>query len=107
MDPIVQAMRLEPHDFPLSSTNQKRSEVEALMRLHQYSLSDACEVVSMTTEEYLEAPPSPQSRISYLPTPEQIAEMAEECRRNRESEPDPDFDLRYDDVAPELLRGIE
>lgn len=100
-------MRLEPHDFPLSSTNQKRSEVEAFIRLHDYSIEEACEVVCMTPEEYLEAPPSPQSRISYLPTPEQIADMAEECRRNRESVPDPDFDLRYDEVSPEILRAAE
>lgn len=107
MDPIIQQMRLEPHDFPLSSDNQKRSEVEAFIRLHNYSLIEACELVCMTPEEYLEATPSPQSRISYLPTPEQIARLAGECRERRESVPDPEFDLRYDEVSPEVLRASE
>lgn len=87
---------LEDVDFPLDSTNSKRSEVEAFIRLHGYTTEEACSIVELDLEEYKTSLISPQSRISYLPTPEQIRELCVEIRANRPIEDDPDFDLRYD-----------
>lgn len=56
----------------ICSTKQKKAEVEAFIRIHGYSLSQACEVVCLSEEEFLRSPPVPQSRIRYLPTPSQI-----------------------------------
>lgn len=64
----------------LSSENQKRYEAEAFIRLHGYSMEDACELVCISVEDYLSVPISPQSKLDYLPTPEMIAELCEEIR---------------------------
>lgn len=59
----------------ICSTKQKKAEVEAFIRIHGYSLSQACEVVCLSEEEFLRSPPVPQSRIRYLPTPSQIQRL--------------------------------
>ena len=89
-------LKLENVDFPLDSTNSKRSEAEAFVRLHGYTVEEACELVELSLEEYHAAKISPQSRIDYLPTPEMIKQMCAEIRANRPVDADPDFDLRYD-----------
>ena len=88
--------KLETADFPLDSVNSKRSEAEAFVRLHSYTVEEACKLVELSIEEYNAAKISPQSKIDYLPTPEQIKQMCAEIRANRPAELDPDFDLRYD-----------
>ena len=95
---FIKMNEYETDPGPFSSDNMKRSEVEAFIRLHNLSIEDACDLACMTPEEYNQTPPSPQSRISYLPLPHQIREMCDKIRADRDVEPDPDFDLRYDDV---------
>ena len=90
---------LEDVDFPLDSTNSKRSEAEAFVRLHGYTVEDACALVELSLEEYHAATISPQSRIKYLPTPDMIKELCAEIRANRPIEDDPEWDLRYDDTT--------
>lgn len=68
--------------FP-GSERQKRAEVESLMRCHDLTLEEACRVAAITPESYLVAPPPDQSKISYLPLPEQILKEAEELRLAR------------------------
>jgi hypothetical protein len=94
---------IEGTDCPLSSANSKRSEVEALMRLHGYTFQQAFDLVNLTEEEFYSSNISPQSKIEYLPTPEMIKEMCEEIRANRPIQDDPEFDLRYDDIDESLL----
>lgn len=89
-------LKLETADFPLDSVNSKRSEAEAFVRLHGYTIEQACELVELSVEEYHAAKISPQSKIDYLPTPEMIKEMCAEIRANRPVDADPEFDLRYD-----------
>ena len=88
--------KVKDADFPLSSENGKRSEAEAFVRLHGYTIEAACELVCMSVEDYHKSSISPQSMISYLPTPEMIADMCAEIRKNRPQDPDPEVDLRED-----------
>jgi hypothetical protein len=71
----------------LSSKRQKKAEVEALMRCHGLTLEQACELVCYEPEEYLRSPPPDQSRIKYLPLPDQILDEAERLRFLRKEEP--------------------
>ena len=68
------------------STKQKKAEVEALMRLHEYSLAKACEVACLSQIEFLRSPPVPQSRINYLPTPEQIKALCRKILNERKAD---------------------
>jgi len=65
------------------SGRQKKSEVEALMRCHGISLEKACEIVWLDPKDYLKSPPLEQSRIGYLPSPEEIARVSESLRLAR------------------------
>lgn len=72
--------------FFLSSKRQKKAEVEAMMRCHGLTLEQACEIVCYEPDQYLKSPPPEQSRIDYLPLPEEILEEAERLRMLRKDE---------------------
>lgn len=72
------------------------------MRLHKLSLQEACDLANIPPSDYLEAPPSPQSRIKYLPTPAMIARDALWWRENRLAIPDPEFDERGEDEFSDI-----
>ena len=59
--------------FELESVRrQKSAEVDALMRLHGYSFSNACRKVALDPRNYISGEPP----IVWLPSPEQINEFA-------------------------------
>lgn len=70
----------------ICSTKQKKAEVEALMRLHGYSLERACEIACLNQSEFVKSPPVPQSRIKYLPTPEQIRSQCRKLLNERKAD---------------------
>lgn len=70
----------------ICSTKQKKAEVEALTRLHGYSLAKACDIVCLSQDEFIRSPPVPQSRIKYLPTPEQIRAQCRKLLNERKAD---------------------
>lgn len=74
-------------NFNPNSLNEKRAEIEALVRIHGYTLERSCELAGLEMEKYLkEKPIGKQSVIKYLPTPDQIERECERLRRSRPEE---------------------
>ena len=64
--------------FELESVRrQKSAEVDAMMRLHHLSFTDACQNVALDPANYIQGEPA----IGWLPSPEQINAFAKAVKR--------------------------
>jgi len=55
----------------IGGRTQRTDEVEALMRLHGWSLDDACELVGIRTDQYT----AYKGKFDHLPTPSDVEQM--------------------------------